>query len=162
MLQFSCLESCCQNKVFLLFCMKSSSKYSGTSCTPCARGHSQSEKGSRNCIKCPRHFYQVRYMVQFTSTILLHIKWNPFITIKDTWYTWSQIWVKFVYTQHIKIWMILFWPRVHRWETWIQSSKVSPGGRVEIENVTFCRYNIFNFSSATWWHLSTLSTMDPW
>ncbi len=61
---------------------------------------------------------------------------------KGTWYTsspktlifyvLSDIFIK---PRCIKIWMILFWPRVHRWEKWSQGRKTPPGGRAEIENV---------------------------
>ncbi len=36
-----------------------------------------------------------------------------------------------------------------------------PGGEVEIENVTFCIFNILNFSSATRWHFSPLTSLFP-
>ncbi len=62
--------------------------------------------------------------------------------------------------------MILFWAVFHRLEKWSKSSKALPGGGVEIENITFYIFNIFNFSSATRWHFSTLTSLlpsiDPW
>ena len=60
-----------------------------------------------------------------------------------------------------KTWMILFWPRVHRWEKWSQLWKMPPGGRAEIENVKSAKSDIFNFSSATRWHFSTLDPLFP-
>ncbi len=38
-------------------------------------------------------------------------------------------------TQHIKNWMILFWPMVHRCKKCSDISEVTSGGRAEIENV---------------------------
>ncbi len=62
--------------------------------------------------------------------------------------------------------MMLFWAMFHRCENWNKSSQVPPGGGVEIENVPFCRFNIFNFSSATRWRFATWTSlfpsMDPW
>ncbi len=52
------------------------------------------------------------------------------------------------------LWMIRFCPRGHRWEKWVRSSKVSPGGRVEIENVTFCKLHFSTLTSLS--HLWTL------
>ena len=64
---------------------------------------------------------------------------------KDTWYTWRQ------HITHINILSIknlndTFFTNGPKW---VRSSKVSPGARAETENVTFGRFNIFNFSSAT-------------
>ena len=87
-----------------------------------------------------------------------HLKWLQSY-LKDTWYTLCQILVEFVNTQRIKNLNDIFFDRGSIWEKWIQSSKVSPGGRVEIENVTFCKFNIFNFSSTTRWHFSTLASL---
>ncbi len=55
--------------------------------------------------------------------------------------------------------MILFWAIFHRYEKWSKSSKVTPDSGVEIENVTFCIFNIFNFGSSTRWHFSTLTSL---
>ena len=49
---------------------------------------------------------------------------------------WSKISVKFVNTQCIKNLNDTFWAMFHRQEKWSKSSKVPPGGGVEIENVT--------------------------
>ena len=38
---------------------------------------------------------------------------------------------------------------LHGQKKWSKSSKAPPGGGVEIENVTFCIFDVFNFSSAT-------------
>ena len=89
-----------------------------------------------------------------------HLKWLQSY-LKDTWYTLCQILVEFVNTQRIKNLNDIFFDRGSIWEKWIQSSKVSPGGRVEIENVTFCKFNIFNFSSTTRW-LHFFHLKDPW
>ncbi len=66
----------------------------------------------------------------------------------------------FLSNDHVsKIWMILFWPRVHRWEMWSQSGKTPPGGRGEIENVKYAKSDIINFNSATRWHFWTFTPL---
>ncbi len=57
--------------------------------------------------------------------------------------------------------MILFLALVHRYEKWSNHSKALPGGGVEIGNVTFCIFNIFNFNSATMWRFTTLTSLFP-
>ena len=75
---------------------------------------------------------------------------------KGTWYTWSQNTLGFFLRFVSKIWMILFWPRVHRWERWSQSGKTLPGGRAEIKNVKYAKSDIFHFNSATMWTFELL------
>ena len=58
-----------------------------------------------------------------------------------------------------KIWMILFWPRVHRWEKLSQSGKMPPGGKAEIENGKYAKSEIFNFNSSTGWHFWTFTPL---
>ena len=60
-----------------------------------------------------------------------------------------------------KIWMIHFWPRVHRLEKWSQSWKMPPGGRAEIESVKYAKSDIFNFNSATRWRFGTFTPLLP-
>ncbi len=55
--------------------------------------------------------------------------------------------------------MILFSPRVHRWEKWSQSGKTPPVGRAEIENVKYAKSDIFNFNSATRWRFRTFTPL---
>ena len=66
----------------------------------------------------------------------------------------------------IKIWMILFWPRIYRWEKWSQYGKMQFSGWAGTENATSEKSDIFNFSSATRWHNWALNplfqSMDPW
>ena len=61
-----------------------------------------------------------------------------------------------------KIWRILFWAMFHRWQKWSKSSKAPPGGRVEIEDVTCCIFNIFNFSSTTRWRFFHFDFFHLW
>ena len=66
----------------------------------------------------------------------------------------------FLSSQNVsKIWMIIFWPRVHRLQRWSQSEKMPPGGRAEIENVKYAKSNIFNLTSATRWHFWTFTPL---
>ncbi len=63
-------------------------------------------------------------------------------------------WLIFLSSHDVsKIWMISFWSRIHRWEKWSQSGKMPPGGRAEIENVKSAKSHLFNFKSATRWHI---------
>ena len=57
------------------------------------------------------------------------------------------------------IWMILFWPKVYRWERWSQSGKMPPAGRAQIKNVKYAKSDIFNFNSTTRWHIWTFTPL---
>ncbi len=76
--------------------------------------------------------------------------------LKGTWYTVYNTWstktrilyvLSDIFINHdvSKIWMILFWPRVHRCEKWSQSGKTPPGGRAEIGNVKYAKKWHFQF-----------------
>ncbi len=58
-----------------------------------------------------------------------------------------------------KIWGALFWQRVHRCKKCPDIWKVTSSGRAEIENVNYASGNIFNFTSATRVHFSTLTSL---
>ncbi len=127
-----------------------------------------------NCVKCSKRYIWSPYGIFGVWWLYVNrINFSPenHLRVPDIheaqkhwFFTFCLIFLSNHYVS--KIWMILFWPRVDRWEKWSQNGKMPPGGRVEIENIRYAKSDILNFNSTTRWRFWTLTplfqSMECW